>query len=201
MEFLRTIKESETKREDWTDAFYWLVCTIIGNMPIWLLLIPLIRLSQTANINMLESGEFALYSWSVLFGALYVVNREVIPFGGRKRKSLIARFIIPFPNRRLLFHAILLLALVCFVVLVTTSLQDLTQRFIILDKHSVSWVTAVVFLISLTLSFLITVVDNASVKRRFERMDVEAVQKELEEYKQEGLESLEEEFDKLDEVD
>jgi uncharacterized membrane-anchored protein YhcB (DUF1043 family) len=90
---------------------------------------------------------------------------------------------------------------VCFVVLVTTSLQDLTQRFIILDKHSVSWVTAVVFLISLTLSFLITVVDNASVKRRFERMDVEAVQKELEEYKQEGLESLEEEFDKLDEVD
>jgi len=200
MEFLRTIKESKTKREDWTDALYWLFYTVIGNMPIWLVLIPLIRLSQTANINMFESGEFALYSWSVLLGALYVVNREVSPFASRKRKSLIARFTIPFPNRRLLFHVILFLALVCFAILVTTSLQDLTQKFTILDKHLVRWVTAMVFLISLALSFLITVVDNASVKRRFERMDVEAVQKELEEFKQEGLESLEEEFDKLDEV-
>lgn len=195
MNLLEAIKQSV--RGDWEDAAYWLLCTVIGNMPIWVLLIPVIRLSQTVNVNMFESGEFALYSWSVLFGAFYMVNREINPFRSGKRERLIAKFTVPFPNRRFLLHIVLLLALVCFAVLVTTSLQDLTQEFTILDKRLVSWVTGIIFLISLALSFVITGVENAFIEHKFEFRDVEAIQRELEEYKAEQAKTLEKEFDKL----
>jgi hypothetical protein len=196
MNIIEAIKKA--KADDWKDALYWFIWTIaLSMMPLWILILFLKSMSQPISLDSFAgNGEFALYSAGILSGAVYVVTREMKPDASvfKSRASdlplnLINRLRITFPNSRLLYTVSALLVLVSAVVFSLTTLADLLTKqtsILSIDKPFIVGLTLIVFGISMVLSFLITVVNNASMKGQ-----------DLLDMQREPLDTLKDQFDEI----
>jgi len=190
----------QAEADDWKDACYWLFWTVFGMMPLWLLFLPLISFSKPVSLDVFAGkGEFALYSAGILSGAIYMVTKEIKPsFVFRddvdaRSRSLLDRLEIHFPSHRSLITLSVLLVVVSAAVFMMTTLAGLFSSLspsLSINQSFVNWFTFIIFLVSTVLSFLITVVDNASMQEQdFKRI------------LQQDIVSLEEAFDELNKVD
>jgi hypothetical protein len=195
MNIFQALKEAD--RDDWTDASSWLFWTLLGGvMPSWLLLLLLVLFSQPLSLDVFAgAGEFALYSAGILSGTMYVVTKEIRPSSVFRRavdadsRSWPDRLALHFPSHGPLIAVSVVGIVVSAVVFTVTTLAARFSSLVptpLINRSFINSLTLVVFLVSALLSFLIVVVDNATMdQREFKRLQ------------QEHVRSLQDEFDGL----
>ena len=181
---------------DVKEAIYWLLCTVGGMLPLWLLFIPLLGFSQPISIyDFAGNGEFALYSAAILSGAVYLLTKETRPrIALRDRLNdeqmgVLRRLEVRLPGHRpltILAGALILLSAAVFMMTTTADLFADALPDLAVNRAFLIGFTVIGFLVSTALSFLIAVIANAS-------MD----QPELTQLLSEPQRALGEEFDKL----
>lgn len=159
-----------SKPQDWIDAVYWLISTIFsGLMPIWLpiLLLTLFSLHPPL-MTFTKNGEFALISASLLSASIYVVTKEskLNIFRGLLGDSKkIDRSNLTFPHQRLFLYTANIITIVATVIYTGALISKLQIVNLTLDIGLVSTLSLILFCLTLGISFLITVVDNAFTNR------------------------------------
>jgi hypothetical protein len=157
------------QKEHWLDALSWLFWSLIGGLlPTWGLLCFLVLFNQVFDLNVFtQNGEFALYSAAMLSASMYVVTKEDIrglvrhireALSGREEwKGLKGSF--PGQNVFLLFgfffiiFSTLLFSGATFVQLKGVSLP--------LNMPFLKWTSLGAFILSIVVSYIITVLDNS----------------------------------------
>jgi len=190
---VRSFHLHRSNRDDWIDALYWLTSTIFaGLMPIWFPMFALTLVSRTPSLNTFtQNGEFALISASLISASLYVVTKERrweflrellgtrIPGGGSRQS---------FPNQRFFIHLTLFLAFVSAAIFMGALFAKLPGVGLALNARLVHQLSLILLGLTLCISFLITVIENAFTNRA----DVVGL-------RQESLEELRERFDEIQE--
>lgn len=191
MNIFEAVRSAES--DDWKDAAYWLFWTVFGMMPLWLLFLPLMAFSQPVSLQVFGgNGEFALYSAGILSGAIYVITKEIKPSfvlrGGIDDdwRSLLDRLAISFPSNRPLITCAIVLVVVSAAVFMMATLTELFSTLLPglpLNQPFVSWFSLSILILSTILSFMITVVDNASMEEpelgRLRQIEIESLGEEL----------------------
>lgn len=197
MNILAAIKES--KKDDWIGASYWLLWTIVGMLPLWLLILPLVLLNQPITFEVFAgNGEFALYSAGVLSGSIYIVMKDfrlsnLFANGVNDTKDIRSRLKITFPNNKLLITTTFLLLLLSAVIFMLMTLVELISEYIYeISPNTLlfNYLTVGIFVVAVVLGYVITGIDNSSMGRQV-IMDM----------RNDQIKSLYTEFDELDEDD
>ncbi len=175
MNMLDSIRESNP--DDRKDSRTWLLWTVMGNLPIWILLIPLLSISQPVSIKMFQNGEFALFSISLLASSLYIITKEVKPFSkseNHQDRKLLDQFKVTFPSQREIVMIIVSLGGVSLILIVLSSLASLNIISTFeLKTSTITIITLIVFVLSLLLGYFITIVENSSMKHKLEHMSLQ----------------------------
>ena len=182
--------------DDVKEAIYWLLITVGGMLPLWLLFIPLLAFSQPISIYDLGgNGEFALYSAAILSGAVYLLTKGTRPHIGLReglndgQKGVLRRVEVRLPGHRpltILAGALIMVSAAVFMVTTTADLFADSRPGLTVNRAFLMGFTLIGFVVSTGLSFLIAAIANAS-------MD----QPELTELWAEQPRALGEQFDKL----
>lgn len=155
------------RKEHWIDAFYWLAISSIGGLlPLWGLFVVLYATNQPVTLNAFsQNGEFALYSASFASAALYVIFKEkpewlkkLLKENSKSTSKDDTQKDFPAKMLYLLSYLFILAATTLLFGLVT--LVNTPGSNLSLNVNFLSNSTLAVFLISLFLSYITTVVDN-----------------------------------------
>ncbi len=179
------------------NAFYWLLWTIVGMLPLWLLFIPIIFYSLPLNLDTFgKNGEFALYSAGIISGSMCIIDKDYPFFKGRDSEDqddAYQRTRIIFPNRRFLnfLHTIILMfSSAIFMLCVSNDFIITIFPNIKVNLSIINKITFYIFLVSIMLGFLVVLVENSTMNR-------EQFEKEMDR----GYNELEKDFDNLHEQD
>jgi hypothetical protein len=150
MSFIVSLRR--TNRGHWRDASTWLAFTLVGNLaPVWFGLFSLRVLSRHVSLaDFSHHGEFALYSATLFASAAYVILKDfkVMTFPARPILGLLC-----FSG---MFVAAAFFAPVTTAFISPKPVFDVDQEFL--------WQgTFVLFLVSCTIGFLVTILDNARI--------------------------------------
>ena len=175
--------------DDVKEGFYWLLCTLGGMLPLWLLFLPLTAFAQPISLDAFAgNGEFALYSAAILSSAIYLLTKETKPIFAwtdkvdEDKRDLLHRLRVTFPGHRPLTILAVSLIVASAGVFIMTTTADLFAGFLPglpMNKSFLPIFTVGTFIVSAALSFFITAVANASMNqpefRRLSRADYEVL--------------------------
>jgi len=156
----------QSKTNDWADAVYWLFWTLFGGlMPVWggFLLLKLFSQNPTMQ-TFTQNGEFALYSTSTLAAAFYVISKEsgLNLFRAPARENdVLGHIRVGFPGRRLLGTTIFVLTVVSAFLFTGAVYAQFPGVSLDLNNNLLHNATLSIFLITIFITFFITVIDNA----------------------------------------
>jgi hypothetical protein len=157
----------QTRIEHWIDALYWLGFSSIGGLvPLWGLWFVLPAINQPVTLaTFSQNGEFALYGASFASASLYIIFKEkpkwlkkLLNQGGKPNSQENENKDFPAKMLYLLGYVSILGATMLLFALVT--LVHIPDSNLPLNIKFLSFTTLVVFVVSIVMSYVTTVVDN-----------------------------------------
>jgi hypothetical protein len=161
-----------TTQDHWSEASSWLGFTTLGGLvPIWGQIILLMLFSRPFSIfDLLNHGEFVLYSSAFVAPALYLVIKDF------RETKFVRRQLFVLTAGFVLFVSALVYAGLVAVLNFSGQLATLQH---VINESFLLWVSLLMLPFSVLYAFLVTVLDNQRSDPNI-RAEVEDNQKELE---------------------
>ncbi len=159
--------------ESFSDAFYWMILTIIGGLlPLWGGFIVLKLLDQSPSIiTFAESGEFVVFGAGILSSAIYKITREITPnlltvFKKKEEPYKISGLLkLTFPFHRPLNIIILPLILIAALTFSVVTLVNIPGIDVPLNRVFLRNLSLGVFIGSMLIGFFVSLFSNAWVSQ------------------------------------
>jgi len=173
----RGFRIGNTVAEHWRESSKWLMYTLVGGLvPVWGGMFLFKLFSRPVSFSDFSSnGEFALYSATMLAPSLYLILKDYNSSNFLYRHTFALASVLGLLVSMILFAGV-------------TAVHAGGMGSVNLDQRFLRWVTMLLFLVAVGVSFLVTALDNERIG-----IDVSKVREE----RANQVKDLEKQFDKL----
>lgn len=144
------------------DSRIFIISTILSYIPLWLFITPFLSKPKNFYKSLSETftnGEFALYTFSLLLGSFYIIQKQFNPI------EKVKEFEISFPKRNLFNYAFFLLMFASAGIGALSYFNDwvVTNSFGggFLDNAVIQYISFALFLFSLLLVYIVAMINHS----------------------------------------